>query len=171
MTRRFTTLVLAAATCVWALPQGHAAAWQTQPPKPKAEVPTAPAREELSIPTGEQWLGTVRIPMDVLADGERLAAGRYRVRLTGKAADSAAVGQLADLERWVEFVQGGAVKGRAMAPVVPAGAVAQVAESRPPSAGRFKVERLKGDDYLRLWHNHRGDQILIYLPIQRGGAF
>ncbi len=90
---------------------------------------------------------------------------RYRVRLTGQAAETAPVGQLAKLERWIEFVQGDAVKGRAMAPVVPSRAVPQVAESRPPAQGRFRVERLKQDDYLRLWYNLGGDQILIYLPI------
>ena len=71
------------------------------PPKPDARVPTAPAAEELNIPTGEHWLGTVRIPVNVLANGEPLPAGRYRVRLTGKIADAKAVGQLAVLERWV----------------------------------------------------------------------
>lgn len=168
MIRQTVILLLAAGS--WALPPMPVAAQQAMPPRPQAEVPTAPAREELRIPNNEQWLGFVRIPLDVLADGEPLPPGRYRVRVTGKAADSAPVGQLAELERWVEFVQGSRVKGRAMAPVVPASAVSQVADSRPPTAGRFRVERLKGDDYLRLWYNHRGDQILIYLPIKPRGS-
>ena len=132
---------------------------------PQDPAPAAPAREELNIPTGQRWLGTVRIPVAVLADGKPLPAGRYRVRLTGEAAAVDAVGQLEALERWVEFVQGNEVKGRAMAPVVPAASTRQVAESRPPASGRFRVERLKGDQYLRLWYNLGGDQILIHLPI------
>lgn len=127
---------------------------------------STPSGEALTIPTGERWLGTIRIPVNVLADGKPLPAGTYRVRLTGEHADAKAVGQRAELERWVEFVQGGAVRGRAVAPVVPSDAVQSVAESRPPAAGRFRVERLKEDDYLRAWYNFKGDQVLIYLPIQ-----
>jgi hypothetical protein len=140
------------------------------PPKPDEGVPTAPAGEALNIPTGEHWLGTVRIPVNVLANGEPLPAGRYRVRLTGKIADTRAVGQLAELERWVEFVQGNAVKGRAMAPVVPSRATEQVADARPPQPGRFRVQRLAQDDYVRIWFNLKGDQILIHLPIQPRAA-
>lgn len=137
-----------------------------QEPKAGADAPMAQPREALEIPTGERWLGTIRIPSAVLADGKPLAAGTYRVRLTGEHAEPKAPGQLEELERWVEFVQGGTVKGRAMAPVVPSRAVDQVADSRPPTAGRFRVERLKEDDYLRAWYNFKGDQILIYLPLQ-----
>ena len=126
--------------------------------------------QELDIPEGVRNLGTVRIPIRVLANGEPLAPGRYRVRLTGKTADSAPVGQLAALERWVEFLQGNVVKGRAMVPVVPQPAVAQVTDRRPPASGRFRVERLKQDEYLRLWYNLSGDQILIYLPIAPASA-
>lgn len=123
---------------------------------------SSPVREPGLPVTGEPL---PRHTTGVLANGEPLPAGRYRVRLTGQAAETAPVGQLAKLERWIEFVQGDAVKGRAMAPVVPSRAVQQVAESRPPAQGRFRVERLKQDDYLRLWYNLGGDQILIYLPI------
>ena len=107
--------------------------------------------------------------MNVLADGKPLPAGTYRVRLTGEHAQPKAPGQLEELERWVEFVQGNTVRGRAMAPVVPSRSVPQVADSRPPTPGRFRVERLKGDDYLRAWYNFNGDQVLIYLPIQSAG--
>lgn len=165
------------AAAVTALVGGGAATAQTAkpketrqlPPKPDEPVPMAPASEELSIPTGEHWLGTVRIPVDVLANGEPLPAGSYRIRLTGRMADSAAVGQLAMLQRWVEFVQSGKVRGRAMAPVVPAASTAQVADSPPPARGRVRVQHLVQDDYLRVWFNVNGDQVLIYLPIQPSG--
>jgi hypothetical protein len=134
-------------------------------PHAQSQAPTAPPREELNIPTGERWLGSVRIPVAVVADGKALPSGRYRVRLTGQAAEKDAVGQLEALERWVEFVQQNDVKGRAMASVVPARAVKDVSDSRPPAPGQFRVQRLKSDDYLRLWYNLKGDQILIHLPI------
>lgn len=133
---------------------------QTSPP---ASAPST--REELKIPSTEQWLGTVRIPVRVLADSKPLEPGTYRVRLTSRAAEKNVPGQLESLERWVEFVQGGDVKGQALAPVVPARATKEVAEARPPTQGRFRVERLKGNEYVRLWYNLKGDQILIYLPL------
>lgn len=139
------------------------------PPKPDKPVPTAPETEELNIPTGEHWLGTIRIPVNVLANGEPLPAGQYRVRLTGQVAEQNVIGQLAILERWVEFLQGGKVRGRAMAPVVPSGATKQVVDSAPPPPGRARVQHLREDDYLRVWFNYKGDQILIYLPIQPRG--
>ena len=59
----------------------------------------------------------------------------------------------------------GDVKGRELAPIVPARSVPQVAEQRPPRPGGVKVQALKPEDKLmRLWFNERGDQVLIYLP-------
>ena len=121
--------------------------------------------EQLRLPEGQVWLGTVRIPTRVLADGKALASGTYRVRLTGEHAEKNANGQLETLERWVEFVQRGEVKGRALAPAIPASAIGQVADTKPPRPGLVRVERLREDKYYRVWFNHRGDQILIYLPM------
>jgi hypothetical protein len=122
-------------------------------------------QEELRLPEGQVWLGTVRIPAPVLTDGKPLAAGTYRVRLTGEHADKSVAGARETLERWVEFVQGGEVKGRALAPAIPAADRKQVVEVTPPPQGRARVERLREDKYYRVWFNHRGDQILIYLPM------
>jgi hypothetical protein len=105
------------------------------------------------------------LPVRVTADGKPLAAGTYRIRLTGEHAGNKAPGQQETLERWVEFVQNGDVKGRAMAPVVPQSAVKEVAEAGTPAPGRVRVQRLRGDEYYRVWFNHRGDHVLIYLPI------
>jgi hypothetical protein len=121
--------------------------------------------EQLRLPDGRVWLGTVRIPARVLADGKPLAPGTYRVRLTGEHAEKNANGQLETLERWVEFVQGGEVKGRALAPTITASESGQVADTAPPRPGAARVERLREDKYYRVWFNHRGDQILIYLPM------
>jgi hypothetical protein len=150
------------ATPAMAIAQSPTTPRSSQPSSPEARADD----DNLKIPQGERWLGTVRIPADVLADGKPLPAGTYRVRLTGKHADSVVVGQRAELERWVEFVSGGTVRGRAMAPVVPAPVVDQVAEKAPPAQGRFRVERLRGDEYIRLWYNLNRDQILIHLPRQ-----
>lgn len=129
------------------------------------QSPNVSPAEELKIPESNIWLGTVRIPRAVLADGKKLPAGRYRVRLTTKMAENKAIGQTERLERWVEFVQNGDVKGRELAPIVPAPSVPHVAEQRPPRPGGVKVEALKPEDKLmRLWFNERGDQVLIYLP-------
>jgi hypothetical protein len=152
----------AAGVCVLALAL-PAGAQDRSTSRPNTDTSTAADR--LSIPSSAVWLGTVRLPARVLADGKPLAAGTYRVRLTGEHADDKAVGQLAALERWVEFVQGNDVKGRVLAPVVPAASVKEVVNGTPPARGRSRVQRMRGDDaYYRVWFNYRGDQILIYLP-------
>jgi hypothetical protein len=130
----------------------------------KAQPPQSQG-EQLRLPEGQVWLGTVRIPARVLADGKPLASGTYRVRLTGEHAEKNANGQLETLERWVEFIQGGEVKGRALAPAIPASGIGEVANTAPPRPGRVRVERLREDKYYRVWFNHRGGQILIYLPM------
>jgi hypothetical protein len=122
------------------------------------------AASDVNVPEGRVWLGTVRLPVRLMADGAALAPGTYRVRLTGEYATKRVPGQSEQLERWVEFVQGNRVKGRAMAPVVPASAAKQVADRALPARGTVRVERLREDNLYRLWFNYRGDQVLIYLP-------
>jgi hypothetical protein len=101
-----------------------------------------------------------------MADGKRLIPGTYRLRLTKDLAKPRDVaGQTEQLERWVEFVQGGDVKARAVASIVPAGAIKEVAETAPPAPGRSRVEQLKGGDYLRVWVNKSGDHVLLHLPL------
>lgn len=119
-----------------------------------------------SLPEGSAWLGSVRLPVRVLAGGQPLPAGTYRVRLTGEhASTEGATGSSPQLERWVEFVQANQVKGRALAPVVPAATTGEVAKAAPPARGAVRVERLAADEYYRVWFNVGGDQVLIYLPI------
>ena len=145
-----------------ALPAGA----QDRSASARSNADTSTAADRLSIPNSAVWLGTVRLPARVLADGQPLAAGTYRVRLTGEHANDKAVGQLAALERWVEFVQGNDVKVRVLAPVVPAASVKDVVNGSPPASGRSRVQRIRDDDpYYRVWFNYRGDQILIYLPM------
>lgn len=116
--------------------------------------------------TEQQSLGTVRIARKVTADGKPLAAGTYQVRLTPDTAKPEnVVGQTPTLERWVEFVQAGQVKGREVVSIVPASEIATVAEDTPPGPNGQKVQLLKGNDYVRIWIR-RGDQhYLIHLPV------
>lgn len=109
-------------------------------------------------------LGIVKVTRQVMADGKPLAAGSYTVRLTADEAKPPAPGQTPNLERWVEFVQGGQVKGREVVTIVPDSDIAQVAKGARPKAGAARVEMLKGDDYLRVWINRGGNNYLIHLP-------
>ena len=125
---------------------------------------TKPAAEP---PTGETNLGSVSIPRAVMADGKTLAKGTYTVRLTAQSAQPTVPGQLPDLNRWVEFVQGGQVKGREVVSIVPADEVKDTMPG-PDMPGHVarngrRVEMLKGGDYLRVWINQGGHNYLIHL--------
>src|SRR5262245_46030729 len=98
--------VIGALTASWALAQANSQAGHTAP---KTQPPTEAAP---AAPAGEMALGSVSVPKGVKADGKALGAGTYQVRLTGQPASPDAKGQTPTLERWVEFVQRGQVKGR-----------------------------------------------------------
>jgi hypothetical protein len=114
--------------------------------------------------SGVQSLGSVTIGRKVMADGQPLAAGTYALRVSAEAV-TAVVGQAAEGYKWIEFVQGGQVKGRELATVVPGAEVKQIAKGAPPAAGRTKVELLKGSEYLRVWVNRAGTHYLIHLTV------
>ncbi len=126
----------------------------------QATVTPAPA-----VPSGAIELGTVRIPRRVMANGETLAAGTYQIRVTPQEAQPEAAGQTPSYERWVEFVQGGEVRGKDVLSIVPSSEIGDVAESSVPAAGSSKVELLKGNDYLRIWINRDAVNYLIHLPV------
>ena len=126
------------------------------------QQPTTAATPE--APTGEVALGTVRLPRSVTADGKPLPAGAYTVRVTAQEAKPEAVGTTESLERWVEFVQKGEVKGREVVSIVPASESKMVVQDAPPRAGGSKVQMLRGNEYLRLWFNKGGHHYLIHLP-------
>jgi hypothetical protein len=120
------------------------------------------------VPTGEVALGTITLPRAVTADGKPLPSGRYTLRLTAQAAQPTVAGQLPDLNRWVEFVQGGQVKGREVVSIVPDAEVSQTVpgpDLEPGKAPRSgtRVEMLKGNEYLRVWISRNGIQYLIHL--------
>ena len=97
------------------------------------------------------------------ADGKPLPAGTYQVRLTADEAKPDAVGTSGKLERWVEFVQKGTVKGREVVSIVPQAEIKLVEKDTPPPAGGSKVQVLKGNDYVRVWINKAGNHYLVHL--------
>jgi hypothetical protein len=106
-------------------------------------------------------LGSVRIARSVTADGKPLPAGTYMLRVSDEM-PKAVVGQSADGARWVEFLQGGAVKGREMATVLSKDELKAMGKGSV-APGTAKVQTLKGNDYIRVWVNHAGTQYLIHL--------
>jgi hypothetical protein len=117
-----------------------------------------------AAPNGDLALGMVRLPRSVTADGKPLPAGTYQVRLTGQEATPNAVGASENIERWVEFVQKGAVKGREVVSIVPQAELKNVVKDAPPASGGSKVQVLRGNEYLRVWINKGGNHYLIHLP-------
>ena len=132
---------------------------QHKTPKDQPATAAAPA-----APTGELALGTVRLPHAVTADGKPLPAGTYQVRLTAQEAKPDAVGASQNIERWVEFLQKGTVKGREVVSIVPEAEVKNVVKDAPPKAGMSKVQTLKGNEYVRVWINKGGNHYLIHFP-------
>ena len=126
------------------------------------------------VPTGETTLGTITIPRPVTADGKPLPRGRYTVRLTAQTAQPPVPGQISDLNRWVEFVSGGQVRGREVVSIVPANEVSMTmpGPDMPGHVGRngSRVEMLKGGEYLRVWIARGGNHYLVHLPPQGGSG-
>ena len=108
-------------------------------------------------------VASVRVPKGLKADGKELPAGTYKVRLTPEEATSKAPGATAAYERYVEFMQGTAVKGREVVSIVPSADIGKVAKDKSPAPGTSRTERLKGDDYVRVWINRGGNHYLIHL--------
>ena len=146
-------LVGALGAGAYAQTTGHTA------PKMQPETAATP-----TAPTGEIALGAVHLPKGVKADGKTLSAGTYQVRLTAQQASPDAKGETAGLERWVEFMQKGQVKGREVVSIVPQSEIDKVQKDTPPHANTSKVEMLKGGDYVRVWINKGGNHYLIHLP-------
>ncbi|MCC7416853.1 MAG: hypothetical protein IT176_06885 [Acidobacteria bacterium] len=129
---------------------------------PKPQPASGPA---LTAPEGQVALGSVTLGRSVKADGKELRAGTYQLRLTADAAAPDAKGATAGLERWVEFLQGGQVKGREVVSIIPQSEIANVQKDAPPGANSAKVEMLKGGDYLRVWIRRGTNHYLLHLPV------
>jgi hypothetical protein len=117
----------------------------------------------VSAQTANTALGSVTINHKVTADGQPLAAGTYQVRLSGDS-PKPGVGQTPDAERYVEFLKGGKVVAREVATVVPDADAKTVIKGPAPAKGGSRVDLLKGNDYVRVWLNHSGNNYIIHLP-------
>ena len=135
-----------------------AAGGHTAPKSQPASAPSATA------PAGQIALGSVTLSKAVKADGKALAAGTYTVRVTADTASPNAVGESSGVERWIEFVQGGQVKGREVVTIIPGSEITHVQKDTPPASGSSKFETLKGGDYMRLWINRGGNHYLVHFP-------
>ena len=98
-----------------------------------------------------------------MADGKPLAAGSYTLRLTAETG-SPVVGQTQSEARWVEFVQGGQVKGRELATVLSNTEAKAIAKRGLPSGSQ--IQTLAGNDYMRVWINKGGTNYLLHLTNQ-----
>lgn len=172
-----TRFVVAALVATLGATSALAATQQTQ--NPPAQTGGNPARtgdvggtgapDAPAVPTGELALGTVRIRFNTTANGEALPAGTYSVRLTPAEAVPPVVGQTPPYERWVEFSQGGTVKGKEVVSIVPAAEIAGVANDPAPRAGAHKVEMLRNNEFVRVWINKAGNHYLVHLvPANQG---
>ena len=107
-------------------------------------------------------LGTVSLAQAVRAGGTTLSPGTYEVRLTGEHAKPLP-GQSEEAVQVIEFLQNGTVVARDAAEVMPT-ATAQVGTSGGANT-RLRVERLKGDEFVRLSTNRNEERYLIHLAV------
>ncbi len=105
---------------------------------------------------------SVTIAQDVLADGKPLPAGTYELWITDERPNVGA-GAPSNAQRVVEFAQQGKVVARIIAEVFP-GTREVVGTSGSGTAGRARVEMLRGGEFLRVSFNDADGRFLIHLP-------
>lgn len=127
---------------------------------------TPPVAVTKCDPERATTFGDIKLPQAVLADGKPLAAGTYQVRLTSEH-PTPAVGQSPHAECWVEFVRNDVVLGREVATVISADDIAAVAKGPGPKLNGFRVDALKGGEYIRVWINSQGFNYIVNMPVAR----
>ena len=113
-------------------------------------------------------MAAVRISEPVLADGKPLAPGTYEVIVTDERPVVAEGATPSENQRWVEFVQNRQIVGREIAEVFAAG-------DRPvgtsgSSSPSVVVQRLRGNEFVRIAVSDDGGRYLIHLPTGRGAS-
>jgi len=109
-------------------------------------------------------LGQVRIAKAVTANGQKLAAGTYTLRLTGDQGKPV-VGQTPEESQWVEFVQGTEVKGRELATVLSSADAKKLFKSPKAPESGASAELLKGGDYIRVRVTKGDRHYLVHLAV------
>ena len=107
-------------------------------------------------------LGTVRITQPVMAGGTMLQPGTYEVRDTGEHVKPLP-GQSDDAQTKVEFVANGKVVASDIAELMASGA--RAVGTSGGAGGRLRMERLKGDEFVRVSTMRDGERYLIHLPV------
>ena len=111
---------------------------------------------------GPSMLGTVQITDAVMLGQTPLQPGTYEMRLTGEHL-APLPGQSEEAGQVVEFVKDGVVVGKDGAEVIAAASAPVGTSGR--QATRARVERLKGDEFLRISMTKDGERYLIHLPL------
>jgi hypothetical protein len=97
-----------------------------------------------------------------MAGGKTLQPGTYEIRDTGQHG-TPLPGQSADAQAVIEFVAEGAVVATDIAEVMP-GVPGAVGTSGAATT-RLRLERLRGDEFMRVSAYRGGERYLIHLPI------
>ena len=109
-------------------------------------------------------LGRVTIAQPVVAGGTMLQPGTYEVRVTGEHVRPLP-GQSENGVQVVEFVSSGRVVARDAAEVIESDAT-PVGTSGRAGTG-LRVERLRGDEFVRISGTRNGERYLIHLATGR----
>ena len=113
---------------------------------------------------GPSVLGTAQISATVMVGGVPLQPATYEIRLTGEHL-TPLPGQSEEAGQVVEFVKDGMVVAKDAAEVMPAPNTAVGTSGR--SGTRALVQRLKGDEFLRVSMTKDGERFLIHLPLAK----
>lgn len=114
--------------------------------------------------TGET-LGTVQIPVPVLASGVVLEPGAYELRLTGER-PQAPGGQPSPSQYIVALLRGATPVAREVAEVLEDAELPVVGASARPVREGVSVQMLQGGEFLRVSVKRGTRRYLVHLPVQ-----
>ena len=107
---------------------------------------------------------TVRITEAVMAGGMSLAPGTYEIVVNEER--PTIDGVASDAQRTVDFLQNGRVVATEIAEMFPA-SERPVGTSGRSGSSRAVVQRLKGDEFVRIAMNGADARYLVHLPLSR----
>lgn len=121
----------------------------------------APALAHHTSAAVAHQMAKVRLGQQVLAGGKPLMPGTYEVIITDEH-PALPDGTPSPNQRWVEFVHNGTVVAREIAEVFAAGE--RPVGTSGSSSASATVQRLRGDEYVRIAVNAGDARYLIHLP-------